>query len=72
MTLNSKGLKYSKTFEKVNIFTGKVSDCNLSEFVGVCALTRRPLFQKSISGVTIDSVWFGWRCLFTILFILLY
>lgn len=35
-------------------------------------LTRRPLFQQSISGITIDSVLFGGLHLFTILIILLY
>lgn len=44
----------------------------MSVCVGVCALTRGPLLQQSISGVSIDSVLFGWLCLFTILFILLY
>lgn len=47
-------------------------DPNTSVCVGVCALTRRPLLQQSISGVTIDSVLFGWLRFFTILFILLY
>lgn len=36
------------------------------------ALTRRPLFQQSISAVTIDSMLFGGLRLFTVLFILLY
>lgn len=50
----------------------EVFDPNTSVCVGVCALTRRPLLQQSISGVTIDSVLFGWLRFFTILFILLY
>lgn len=67
-----RGTNKVRHLKKVKTFTGKVFDRNTSACVGVCALTRRPLLQQSISSVTIDSVLFGWLCLLTILFLLLH